>query len=72
MRIRNERGINYLVLSRKKGKQTEKCPFCGTGHIHGYGDGHRVAHCATGHKESAIVDGIEVFEKHGYYIETIC
>lgn len=64
---------DYLVLTRKKGKQTEKCPFCGTGHIHGMADGHRVAHCATSYKtkDQATVNGYTVSRSDGYFIETI-
>lgn len=72
MKTINHNGKNYLVLTRKKGKNTEKCPFCNSTHIHGTGDGHRIVHCASHkRKDSAIVDGIEVFSEHGYFIETI-
>jgi hypothetical protein len=71
MKTRNYYGKTYLVLERKKGEMTRKCPFCNTGHIHGSGDGHRVAHCKTGSKESVFVDQMEVFKSDGYFIETI-
>ena len=63
----------YLILKRKKptNKQiiTEICPFCGTGHWHGSLPGHRVAHCATGSKESVTAeDGTILYQKDGYII----
>ena len=63
----------YLLLKRKKGaKMTLPCPFCGTGHIHGTLDGHRVAHCATDHKDTVIAkDGTVLSNKLGYVISTI-
>lgn len=63
----------YLILKRKKGeKETVPCPFCGTVHLHGLGDGHRVAHCATGSKEFVTApDGTILYEKNGYVIVTI-
>jgi hypothetical protein len=37
----------YYILKRKLGNEkTDVCAFCGTPHIHGTGDGHRVPHCA--------------------------
>lgn len=71
MKTKNHNGKNYLVLTRKKAENTEKCPFCNTSHIHGAADGHRIAHCASGSKESDFIDGIEVFKRMGYFIETI-
>jgi hypothetical protein len=71
MKTINFKEKNYLVLSRKKGKPTEKCPFCNKGHVHGLGDGHRIAHCATGYKETVIVGNKMVYQKDGYFIETI-
>jgi hypothetical protein len=65
------KGENYLVLTRKKGKLTEKCPFCNKKHSHGSSDGHRIAHCSTGHKESVLVNDVIVNHKNGYFIETI-
>lgn len=67
------RETNILVLTRKKGKSTEKCPYCNTRHIHGFGDGHRNAHCASSaiKKSKIIFDGVEVIQSDGYYIETI-
>jgi hypothetical protein len=67
------RGKDYLVLTRKKGKETEICPFCGIGHIHGNSDGHRVAHCADtlNRKDFAVINGYLVKRTDGYFIETI-
>lgn len=72
MKVKNHNGVNYLVLTRKKGKNTEKCPFCNSTHIHGAGDGHRVAHCATEkRKEFVVIDGIKLMSDNGYFIETL-
>ena len=36
----------YPIIWRKKGsKVTDPCPYCDELHIHGIGEGHRVAHC---------------------------
>jgi hypothetical protein len=44
-----ENGRKYPVIRRKNKKSPcIPCPFCGKGHIHGTGDGHRVAHCQPG------------------------
>lgn len=41
----NERNCPTLV-ARKEGKQAViDCPYCGEEHVHGWGEGHRVAHC---------------------------
>lgn len=64
---------NYLVLRRKKGKEeTVPCPFCGTGHIHGRSDGHRIAHCASSlqHEYVTAPDGTILYQKHGYILRT--
>lgn len=79
MQTRKFREKDILVLTRKKGKALEKCPFCGSRHIHGFGDGHRNAHCAqNAHSfkkkeilEKVDINGVTVFRKDGYFIETI-
>lgn len=71
---------NILVLTRKKGMQLEKCPFCQTKHNHGLSDGHRIAHCApNAHSfnkkkilEKVDINGVTVFRLDGYFIQTIC
>lgn len=70
MKTKNHNGKNYLVLERKKGSNTEKCPFCNTSHVHGNGDGHRIAHCSSDSKDLAFINNIQVFKKDGYFIET--
>jgi len=43
----------YPVLYRDTADaDTDPCPYCGTKHIHGTGDGHRVAHCPTPPREN--------------------
>jgi len=42
----------YPVLYRDTPEaDTDPCPYCGTKHIHGTGDGHRAAHCPTPPRE---------------------
>ena len=64
-------GRPYPVLYRDKDKtKTEICPFCGKGHIHGIGDGHRIAHCTDGSKEITTDDGTVLIQKNGYILHT--
>lgn len=43
-----EVGRFYLVLHFLQGEsgRTEKCPFCGQHHFHGFEEGHRRPHCS--------------------------
>jgi len=42
----SEGDVTWLALRyEKKTGRTEMCPFCGKRHLHGEGEGHRVAHC---------------------------
>ena len=37
------------VVARREGDQALiDCPHCGEEHVHGWGEGHRVSHCAVG------------------------
>lgn len=59
-----------LVLYRDtETSDTDECPFCGSNHSHGTNDGHRVAHCETGSKQSIVADdGTKLFQSDGYVI----
>lgn len=63
----------YLVLKRDTEKsKTENCPFCGKRHVHGIGDGHRLAHCSTDDKLFKRKSDGKCFEQSkGYVIKTI-
>jgi len=51
-------GTAYLLLTRPgERSETERCAFCGFGHVHSEGDGHRVSHCRTGAEEAVVVNG---------------
>ena len=69
-------GVPYAVLWRDSPivlgeTQTDPCPFCGKGHLHGVGDGHRVSHCGNEAKQTARAkDGTVLKEKDGYIIRT--
>ena len=74
-KIDTKSNIPILILERAKGaEETDTCPFCGTGHIHGTADGHRLAHCGSngnGIKDSIVADDGTVLEqKYGYFIVT--
>jgi len=62
----------YAVLRRdtEDGK-TDACPFCGVRHIHGIGDGHRVAHCATFGTVAEVKSGaVTLRQSDGYIVRT--
>jgi hypothetical protein len=71
-------GRKYAILWRKKGNElTDECPFCGSKHIHGTSEGHRVAHCADSVDEKGNIcyvsgfyakDGTYFAPKKGYVI----
>lgn len=66
-------GTNPLLILYRdtQTSDTDKCPFCGSNHTHGTGDGHRVAHCETESKKSVIADdGTELFQSNGYVIRS--
>ena len=50
--------------------KTDHCPFCGERHIHGIGDGHRVAHCINKGGKIKAKDGTVLYQEHGYIIKT--
>jgi ribosomal protein L24E len=58
-----------LVQEPKHGK-TERCPFCGKYHLHGVGDGHRVAHCGFNEITFTNGQGIRFSSNDGYIIKT--
>lgn len=62
----------YAILRRDhEGARTAFCPFCGDRHIHGLGDGHRGAHCATVvWPEVRTSDGTILRQSDGYLIST--
>ena len=67
-------GKPLLILERKKGSlETETCAFCGTKHVHGTLDSHRVPHCAGNKVEEFVVaqDGTKLYQKDGYLVKTI-
>ena len=72
-------GKKYPILWRKKGsKTTDVCRFCHQTHVHGSGEGHRIAHCSDTIGENGKVihimegfglsDGTYVAPKDGYII----
>lgn len=64
-------GRAYLVLRRKtESSGTEPCPFCSRPHIHGIGDGHRVAHCVNPTVTEFQIGNVTVYQDHGYVIRT--
>jgi hypothetical protein len=61
----------YAVLYRAaESEATEHCPFCFAEHQHGSGDGHRVAHCASGWDSVVAADGTFLERANGYIIRT--
>jgi hypothetical protein len=62
----------YAVLKRDtESSPTDPCPFCGRNHIHGAGDGHRVAHCISSEaREKVQVEGVALWKMNGYYLKT--
>lgn len=69
-------GEPYAVLWRDspvvlQETRTDPCPFCGKGHLHGFTDGHRVAHCSNETKPTARAkDGTVLKWEDGYIIRT--
>lgn len=64
-------GRPYALLYRDAGSEaTEPCPFCFVEHRHGLGDGHRVAHCASGWESVAAADGMLLERANGYIVRT--
>lgn len=62
---------SWAVLRRDtENSKTGYCPFCGKRHIHGLGDGHRVAHCISGNNEAYAKDGTVLYKERGYIIRT--
>lgn len=67
-----------LILDRIAGaEKTVPCAFCGERHIHGWAEGHRIAHCTspvlgTGTKDSVTApDGTVLHQKDGYILRNI-
>lgn len=66
--------LSILILKRKTGEQkTFPCHFCGIKHLHGRGDGHRVAHCGTGEYDFFVIadDGTILYQSDGYIIKNV-
>ena len=68
-------GVPYAVLWRDTvvlGKtRTDLCPFCGQGHIHGVGDGHRGPHCyGEINRIARAKDGTVLEQENGYIVRT--
>ncbi len=69
-------GVPYAVLWRDSPvvlgeTRTGPCPFCGKGHLHGVGDGHRAPHCpGEKNKTARAKDGTVLKQKKGYIIRT--
>lgn len=47
---------------------TERCLFCGKKHLHGIGEGHRVAHCVDS-VELTLPDGRKISNRDGYILK---
>lgn len=73
-------GKKYAIIYQKKGNEyTDPCPFCGKPHIHGNGDGHRIAHCKQEIKRGRLIqpipdscllsDGSKAFQEDGYLLK---
>ena len=61
-------GRKYPIIWRKKGSEwTDTCPFCRGEHVHGTGNGHRVAHCEN---DNTVVlsDGTLLSSVYGYIL----
>jgi len=65
-------GKEYIVLWRETVEsETDFCPFCGSRHQHGIGDGHRSSHCAPGEETfTRQSDGKIFYQKNGYFVRT--
>lgn len=66
------RGHIFPIIWRKKGAKegkTDKCPFCGSTHLHGSSPGHRIAHCSTKKAKNVEIDGTIYLQKEGYFIK---
>lgn len=61
----------YAILRRPaENKKTNPCPFCWEGHIHGEGDGHRVAHCYKVRQPVILVGNVVLRQEDGYIVIT--
>jgi hypothetical protein len=61
----------YAVLRRlSEDAPTRSCPFCGKGHVHGGGDGHRVAHCLDDAKAVVRSGAVTLRRADGYFVLT--
>jgi hypothetical protein len=49
--IEYENGFPVLYRDTED-STTDPCPYCGNGHYHGKGDGHRVSHCPRPHTDN--------------------
>lgn len=60
--VKEEQGRSFPILFRLKSdlSQSLPCLICGSCHIHGTGQGHRLAHCATPAREYSDELGIEI------------
>ena len=67
----SEDNHSWAILWRDTEKsKTDHCPFCGKRHIHGIGDGHRVAHCMHGVDTIHAKDGTILHKDKGYIVRT--
>jgi len=68
--ISGEKAFAILRRSTVK-KPTDHCPFCGKRHMHGEGEGHRVAHCLDDVSRPEIaVDDVILRQSDGYMVYT--
>jgi len=69
VQYKKHNGNNIAIIKRKQGTmETDKCPFCGSTHIHGLIFGHRIVHCQERLRIVA-EDGIILDSNNGYFIE---
>ena len=62
-----------LLWRNSENSRLEFCPFCGSRHKHGKGDGHRVAHCSHTQCAKSFTrksDGKTFKQSKGYFIQT--
>lgn len=64
----SERQIIEIVAEETKHSWKIICPFCGQVHLHGKGEGHRVAHCDGRKARSAVRGGVTYRPQDGYIL----
>jgi len=62
-------GRKFAILWRRKGNElTDECPFCGSNHVHGKGEGHRIQHCVDSTDRKGNIHYVHgFFAKDGTY-----